>query len=66
MHETPPRFYAVGDTVPQTGTYKVFHGPRRLIDEVTLVQDETFPRCSVCKDDAQFSLVRPFGWSGQI
>ena len=64
MRETPPGFYVVGDKVPQRGTYRVFHGPRRLIDEVTLVRHETFPRCSVCDDDVQFGLVKTVGWGG--
>lgn len=64
MHETQPRFYAVGDKVPKTGVYRVFHGAGPLVDEVTLVQNETFPRCAVCKGNVHFSLVKLVSWDG--
>jgi methylthioribose-1-phosphate isomerase len=36
----------------------VFHDKHRLPHEVTLLKDETFPRCSQCGAAVEFELIR--------
>jgi hypothetical protein len=57
VSKAPSKFFVVGEVIPATGVYQVFHGPHRLAHEVTLLGGETFPRCAMCKDDVHFKLV---------
>lgn len=50
--------FNTGDTVPQSGIYRVTHAGHRLPHEVTLLADQIFPRCSKCKDHVQFEVLR--------
>jgi YjzC-like protein len=50
--------FNTGQTVPQSGIYRVTHAGHRLPHEVTLIAGEIFPRCSKCKDAVQFEAVR--------
>ena len=46
-----------GDTVPQSGIYRVEHDSHRLMHECTLVKDSLFPQCRQC-GSVRFELVR--------
>jgi hypothetical protein len=50
--------YRTGLKIPQSGIYKVTHSPHRLPHEVTLLEGETFPRCTNCGNNVQFQLIR--------
>ena len=47
-----------GCSVPKTGIYQVQHPQHRLPDEVTLIANQAFPRCSKCSEPVCFGLVR--------
>ena len=47
-----------GCTVPESGIYRVSHPQHRLPDEVTLLSNQSFPRCSRCSDPVFYKLVR--------
>jgi hypothetical protein len=49
--------YRTGDTVPETGIYRVTHTPHRLPHEVILLKNERFPRCAKCKNEVIFELA---------
>lgn len=50
--------FRVGETIQETGIYRVFHCRHRVSHEVTLLSGERFPRCSVCGDKVHFELLR--------
>jgi hypothetical protein len=52
------RKFNTGQTVPESGVYRVTHAGHRLPREVTLLAGQTFPRCSKCKAAVQFRVVR--------
>ena len=47
-----------GDTIPESGLYKVLHSQHRLPHQVTLVEGQLFPPCAKCLDEVRFELVR--------
>ena len=47
-----------GCAVPDSGIYRVTHAEHRLPAEVTLIQNQSFPRCSKCNDPVYFGLLR--------
>jgi hypothetical protein len=47
-----------GDTIPESGLYKVHHAQHRLPHQVTLLEGQTFPPCAKCRDEVRFELVR--------
>ena len=47
-----------GVAVSETGIYRVSHSQHSLPHEVTLLKDQTFPRCSRCSDPVFYELVR--------
>lgn len=50
--------YKPGDTVPESGIYKVTHDPKHAAThEVTCIEGKTFPPCKGC-DHPRFVLVR--------
>jgi hypothetical protein len=51
--------YRPGEQVPASGVYVVNHVDHRPEHAVTLLENETFPPCSVCKDQVRFRLERP-------
>lgn len=53
------KYYRTGLKIPQSGIYKVTHSRHRLPHEVTLLEGETFPRCTNCGSNVQFRLVTP-------
>ena len=48
-----------GDTVPQSGIYRVDHESHRVMHEARLTAQSLFPRCRHCKDDVRFHLLQP-------
>ena len=50
--------YNTGQTVPESGIYRVIHADHRLPHAVTICKDEIFPRCAKCDDLVTFELVR--------
>lgn len=57
MEEQQPIF-RTGERITRSGIYQVIHRKHRLPHEVTLLKDQTFPRCSKCQDQVEFQLVR--------
>jgi hypothetical protein len=53
----PPTF-RTGKIVLESGTYRVRHPKHRLPHEVTLLRDNTFPRCAKCRDSVIFELLQ--------
>lgn len=49
--------FKTGVPVPESGIYRVFHTSHRLPHEVTLFQENLFPRCSKCQDEVVFELL---------
>lgn len=49
--------YRTGDTVPETGIYRVIHNLHRLCHEAVLAKDEKFPRCAKCTSEVLFELA---------
>ncbi len=54
----PEHGYKPGDTVPQTGVYRVVHTDHRRDHEATLLDGAQFPRCMRCGEEVRFHLVR--------
>ena len=50
--------FKTGEEIRQSGIYLVTHSEHRLPHEVTLVQDQIFPKCSKCKTAVYFELLR--------
>jgi len=50
-------FFRVGEQVPESGVYRVFHSEHRVSHEVTLVGGQDFPRCSACGQNVHFELL---------
>jgi len=49
--------YRTGDTVPETGIYRVTHNLHRLPHEAVLMKGEIFPRCAKCSSEVLFELA---------
>lgn len=49
--------YRTGLKIPRSGIYVVRHAQHRLPHEVTLLKDETFPRCAKCDEAVRFELL---------
>jgi hypothetical protein len=49
--------YRVGDTIPFTGAYRVFHAAHRASHDVILFAGQKFPRCNRCGHDVHFELI---------
>ena len=49
--------FRTGQTVPESGIYRVTHSGHRLPHEVTLLKDQQFPRCSKCADLVEFEVI---------
>jgi hypothetical protein len=49
--------FKTGETVVESGIYKVTHAEHRLPHEVTLLKGAQFPRCSKCKEAVTFQVV---------
>src|SRR5438105_1842344 len=47
-----------GCTIPDSGIYRVSHAQHRLPQEVTLLKDHLFPRCSRCTEPVYYTLER--------
>lgn len=50
--------FQTNEQISESGIYEVIHSQHRLPHEVTLLEDETFPRCAECQDAVRFRLVR--------
>jgi hypothetical protein len=48
-----------GCSAPESGIYSVTHSQHRLPREITLIREQSFPRCCKCSDPVYFTLVRP-------
>jgi hypothetical protein len=57
MNRELPAF-RTGETIPESGIYRVVHREHRLPHEVTLLRNEIFPKCAKCHDDVSFELIR--------
>jgi hypothetical protein len=49
--------FRTGQAVPESGIYRVTHRGHRLPHEVTLLRDQTFPRCAKCADLVGFEPI---------
>jgi hypothetical protein len=54
----PSPFFRVGEEIPESGVYRVFHNSHRVSHEVVLLAGEKFPRCSKCDADVHFELLQ--------
>jgi hypothetical protein len=50
--------FKTGQSVPQSGIYRVTHSDHRLPHEVTLLRSQEFPPCSKCGVEVKFKLLR--------
>ena len=50
--------FRTGERITQSGIYRVIHRKHRLPHEVTLLINQSFPRCAKCGDAVKFRLVR--------
>ena len=50
--------FKTGQSVPQSGIYRVTHSDHRLPHEVTLLRLQEFPPCSKCGVEVKFKLLR--------
>ncbi len=50
--------FRTGCSVPESGIYSVIHSQHRLPEEITLIREQSFPRCSKCSEPVYFNLVR--------
>lgn len=57
------RNYRPGERVPESGIYRVEHGPHRLMHVATLVGRSRFPLCRECGRSVRFCLLRPLNAS---
>ncbi len=48
--------YKPSERVPVSGVYRVEHNGHRVEHDVTMLEGETFPSCSVCNDGVRFTL----------
>jgi hypothetical protein len=55
----PALLFRTGETIKESGIYRVYHNQHRLPHEVTLLQGQQFPRCAKCDDAVMFELVQP-------
>jgi hypothetical protein len=53
-----PNDLRTGCYVPESGIYFVIHPQHRLPREITLIREQSFPRCCKCSDPVYFKLVR--------
>jgi hypothetical protein len=51
--------FATGETIPESGIYRVIHSEHRLPRQVTLHRGELFPRCAKCDHFINFELLHP-------
>jgi hypothetical protein len=56
--KVPSPFFRVGEEIPESGVYRVFHNAHRVSHEVVLLAEEKFPRCSKCNTDVHFELLQ--------
>lgn len=49
--------YKTGQSVPESGIYRVLHDSHRLPHEVTLLKSQVFPRCAKCAGEVHFQVV---------
>jgi hypothetical protein len=48
--------YKPSERVPVSGVYRVEHNGHRVEHDVTMLEGETFPPCSICNDGVRFTL----------
>jgi hypothetical protein len=53
-------------TVPESGIYRVLHTQHHLPEEVTLLANHEFPRCSRCAEAVFYELVRSAPLAGLL
>jgi hypothetical protein len=56
--EEKGKSFHTGEVIPCSGIYEVAHTSHRLLKQVTLLKDQTFPTCSRCTEPVTFTLVR--------
>ena len=50
--------YRAGESIPESGIYRVSHAEHRLPHEVTLLNGQRFPRCEKCRELVEFELEK--------
>lgn len=50
-------YFRVGETIPVSGIYRAFHVGHRVSHDLTLLADNTFPRCNKCGEEVHFELL---------
>ena len=54
----PPSLFRAGESIPESGLYRVLHGGHRGNHEAVLLRGELFPRCQVCAENVHFELLQ--------
>jgi hypothetical protein len=54
--------FKTGETIPDSGIYRVFHSAHHLPHEVTLLKRKAFPKCQKCADVVTFELLRTLSY----
>ena len=57
MGKKPPPFFRVGDEIPESGLYHVFHAEHRTSHKAVLLRGQVFPRCKECLEHVHFELI---------
>lgn len=52
------KMFQTGQTIPESGIYRVIHAGHRLPHEVTLIEDQEFPKCCKCDQQVTFEPIR--------
>ncbi len=54
----PAPLFRAGESIPDSGLYRVLHGGHRGNHEAILLMGEAFPRCAVCGENVHFELLQ--------
>lgn len=54
--------FSPGDTVAQSGIYRVSHAQHRPDHRVIALQGDVLPPCRICKDEVRFFLEETFDY----
>ncbi len=57
------RIFKTGESIPDSGIYRVVRQRHRVPHEVTLLRNEQFPRCSKCQHAVTFELLRALAFT---
>ncbi len=53
----PTPSFRVGESIPESGLYRVLHAEDCATHKAILLRGQVFPRCGECKDNVLFELI---------